>query len=464
MQNIKQLYSESYLAYLIATFKDKFLPEFKQAFLNSFLWEICLWFKNVVFPSKVFLFIFDANYMAALWYKSYFYRSMTYRIRKVSFYIPKASIKYHCIFIGVFLGIVLLLPEVFFTNFMWIPLLAALLVLFISRNIRGRIGTVMILVNIVIVIFMFMVLLAIPYSAAAQLNYLLLGIDLFFLISYSIKNLVELEKVLKIVFIAAAVLCTVGFIQNQAFESAASAVFKDGVVFGEILVLVFPFVMMYPYGFKSKIRKNLYYAFIFITFFNVVLATQSKAAFIGFMIEIAIFAATNLKYAPLFVLLMPLGLSSITENFRRTFETSTQYGNVATNISNALIQFWNYGFGVNGKTLMGYYDSNSFSRSVIPATHISALYFNILIDIGAVFMFFFLLYLLRVAHSSFTLYFIGNKKYKKYFAAGFAMLVGISVSAMFESALLSPRILLIYWAMLGILRSIRIMSFGIYEP
>ena len=74
----------------------------------------------------------------------------------------------------------------------------------------------------------------------------------------------------------------------------------------------------------------------------------------------------------------------------------------------------------------------------------------------------FLAYILRLAHSSLTMLITGEKKYKRFFAAGLATLVALSVSAFFETTIFASRTMLIYWAMLGILRSVRIMNLGIY--
>ena len=84
-------------------------------------------------------------------------------------------------------------------------------------------------------------------------------------------------------------------------------------------------------------------------------------------------------------------------------------------------------------------------------------------DIGVLFIIVFMFYILRLAHSTLTRLFTAEKKYKRFFAAGLAMLIGISVSSFMEATMFSPRTMLIYWGMLGILRAVRTMSFGVYE-
>ena len=97
----------------------------------------------------------------------------------------------------------------------------------------------------------------------------------------------------------------------------------------------------------------------------------------------------------------------------------------------------------------------------IPYVQISPIYFNLLIDAGAIVLFGFLYYILRLAHSALTSLFTAAPEHRPVFAAGLAMLVGISVSALFESTLLSPRALIAYWGMLGILRAMRVIKFDV---
>ena len=92
---------------------------------------------------------------------------------------------------------------------------------------------------------------------------------------------------------------------------------------------------------------------------------------------------------------------------------------------------------------------------------ISPLYYSLILELGTIFLIVFLSYLLRLAHSTLTSVFTAQKRFKPYFAAGFAALIGISVSSMMESALLSSRTLLIYWGLLGLLRALKIIRFGI---
>ncbi len=125
MERIKKLYHESYLAYLINLINAEYLPAFKEMFFSSLLWKICLWFYTDVMNSKIFRLIFDMEYISEIWYKSFFYKSMTYGIRKLSFRLDRSSFKFNSLFVGIFLAFVLLIPNNYWSNLVWIPLFCA---------------------------------------------------------------------------------------------------------------------------------------------------------------------------------------------------------------------------------------------------------------------------------------------------------------------------------------------------
>lgn len=469
MEKLKKLYFESYLFYIITLLSERVIPAVKKSFETSFIKKLWDWFDKRVLTLPFFKLIFEPEYISEIWYKSYFYRVTTFRIRKISYHLPRASFKFRTLYIGVFLAILLVTPDFVWNDLFWITLFVATGLFYLSRNIRNRTGTVFALVNVVLILFLIMIEFALPYSAVVSVVYLLIGIDLFFLISFSVRSLEDLKGILMPVFAAASILCCIGFMQNTMFSYTSSSVFRDGIRFGEILMLIFPFVFVYPLEYLENPRKTLYAGFIFIMFFNVILATHSKAALIGFVVELVILILTDIKFFPFLILLMPLGLGSIIENVKSTWYATTSYGNIVNNIINLSRKVWNLGFGVDSEKLISFYNSVNMKASTqasvikIPYVNISPVYINFVIDIGAVFMVIFLAYILRLAHSALTMLVTGDKKYRRFFAAGLATLVALSVSAFFETTIFASRTMLIYWAMLGILRSVRIMNLGIYE-
>ena len=464
MKKIKDLYFESFLSYIILMFKDKIIPYVKDEFFNSFIFKAWSWFERVIFDLKIVKFLFYTQYTAEVWYKSSLYTRMTARAEKISGKFERTYISFDIIYTALFTGAIILIPDLIWNTWFWGTSLAALMLFYLSHNITNRTGMVLFMVNSLIFIFVILIELAFPHRAISSLVYMLFGIDFFFLVSFSIKNFDDLEKMLFVMFCICSTLCTIGFIQNNIWNIPAHGGMADGVSFGEIVVLIFPFSIMYPMEFVRGKRKYLYMGFIFIIAFNAVVSTRSRAAYIAFLIEMTILMLTNKKYAVFIILLIPLGLGTLANNLRYTVQATAMHGNAINNVINLGKKVWDLGFGVyKYKFFALYISANPFFVGGgvfynITKMNLSSIYVNFIIDTGAVMLIGFMIYVLKVAHSAFTSLLVGEKKYKKFFAAGLAMLVGLSVSSFFETTIFDARTMLVYWAMLGILRAVRSMN------
>lgn len=464
MKKIKDLYFESFLSYIILMFKDKVIPYIKDEFFNSFIFKAWSWLERVIFELKIVKFLFYTQYTAEVWYKSSLYTRMTVLAEKISGKFERTYISFDIIYTALFTGAIILIPDLIWNTWFWGTSLAALMLFYLSHNITNRTGTVLFMVNSLIFIFVILIELAFPHRAISSLVYMLFGIDFFFLVSFSIKNFDDLEKMLFVMFWICSTLCTIGFIQNNIWNIPAHGGMADGVSFGEIVVLIFPFSIMYPMEFVRGKRKYLYMGFIFIIAFNAVVSTRSRAAYIAFLIEMTILMLTNKKYAVFIILLIPLGLGTLANNLRYTVQATAMHGNAINNVINLGKKVWDLGFGVDKDKFIAIYNSanpnfeggGAFYN--ITKMNLSSIYVNFIIDTGAVMLIGFMIYVLKVAHSAFTSLLVGEKKYKKFFAAGLAMLVGLSVSSFFETTIFDARTMLVYWAMLGILRAVRSMN------
>lgn len=464
MTKVKDVFLESLIIGTFIRFFHSFIYALKNSYILRNIIRIIRAIINAVTVSKTFKTLRPAG-IAGLWYKSYFYRSLTFRIRKISFLIPRTHMNFYRVFIGFFLMFTLLMPQRLWSDVIWIPLFLALALIFASRIIRERRGTVFILVNVTILLFMVLVEIALPYTAVKTLIYLLLSIDFFFLVSFSIGRFEDLKSVLCLLFCGSVTICAYAFIQNTLTGYSSNATFIDNNTLGVILVMVFPFSVVYTTMLETKLKKNLYMAFTFIIFLNAISGTQSRAAFIGFFVEVIILILAFPKYLPFTIILMPLGLNNVIENFMMMINQS-KHGNFLTDTIYFANNFWRNGFGIKREMIMDIYNStkiDTINNALIPHLKISPIYIDTLLNLGAIVMIFFLFYIVSLAHSSLTLLFTGDKKYKTFFAAGLSMLIGISVASFFDGDFSSSRVLIIYWGMLGILRAVRIMNYGIYE-
>ncbi len=466
MTEVKKLVKDSCAFKLYMWFLSVFVPSLWQAIKESFIWKLWGICYTKIWYNKYVQYIVNPKYISEAWYQSFFYGSMTKNIRRLGFVMPKSSVDYHSFYVGILLMIILILPASVTGDLYIIPLFLVLGITFASHFMLWRTGIVFVMVNYITLIFLAILLFSVPLQAFSTLCYLLLAIDFFFLVSFSVRTLDEVYQILGLVYVTLFVLCSVAFLQDAGY-SGVSSVFKDSTAFAEIIVILFPFALIYPFSSENKIRKIVCLGLLIFLTFTVVTATHSKAAFIGFSIELLlVILLTDIRYLPLMLFLAPALTKTATENILVMFKRSAVYGNFFENIFYAFRDFWQNGFGLSRDTFLDIYRSTALGAETghailnIPYVNISPVYFNFLIDAGTIVLFGFLYYILRLAHSSFTSLFTAEKRQRPVFAAGLAMLIGVSVSSLFESTLLSPRPLIAYWGMLGILRAVRIIKFG----
>ncbi len=466
-------YKNSFLCEIILWITGVMVPRLKSDFLSSYTYKFIGWVEKSVLNNKYLEIFFNTKKVGEAWYASAFYRYTTYAIRHLAFYIPKSRIRFHAYYIGIFMLFVLLFPSRFWDNFYMVPVFGCIALIYISHNAVHRTGVIFILINLVITMFIAMMSISIPIAACKTLSYFLLAVDLFFLISFAIRTQTDLENHLMFLFIALIALCFIGIVQANTpgdFGSAINGVFGNSEVFAEILVLLFPFAFVYPITLKSALRRIIYTVLTMGLSFWVITATQSKAAFIAYFIElIIVIVLIDRRYIPMILLLAPTFSDRVINNIILMWQRESGNGNLFQNIINAFRGFWRNGFGVNTDNFVNMYNISALhygdrhSLINLPNFTISPIYFNILVNVGAIFMIGFMYYILRIAHSSITCMFRATPRQKLVFAAGLAALLGISISSMLESSLFEPRVLIMYWSMLGLLRSGRIIKFGILD-
>lgn len=466
MTEIKRLIKDSVAFQLYRWLLTVAFPALWQAFKGSVVFKLWVAFDKKVLHNKYVEYVMNPKYISEAWYASFFYNTMTRNIRSLGFVMPKSGLKYRSFYVGIFLMIVLLLPVSYTGDLYMFPLFMVLGITFASHFMLWRTGTIFVMVNYIMIIFLAILLFSVPLKAFSTLCYLLLAIDFFFLVSFSVRSLDELYQIFGFIYITLFALCAIAFLQEPGYSGVRS-VFRDSTTFAEIIVILFPFALIYPLCTKSAKRKILCLGLLIFLTFTVVTATHSKAALIGFSIELlVVILLTDIRYLPLLLFLMPALSRTAIENILMMFKRSAVYGNFFENIFYAFRDFWQNGFGLSGNTFLDIYKSTALDAATghavlnIPYVDISPVYFNFLIDAGAIVMIGFLYYILRLAHSSFTSLFTAEKNQRPVFAAGLAMLVGVSVSSLFESTLLNPRPMIAYWGMLGLLRAVRIIKFG----
>ncbi|MBQ2614813.1 MAG: hypothetical protein IJB80_05755 [Clostridia bacterium] len=427
---------------------------------SSFLWKVWRWMDTHIIQSRWVQAILDPKHLTNAYYASTFYKKGTLWIRRLSFVTPKPSLPWNSLAISAFLAVVLLIPESFCSATFLFGAFLTVAIFYFAHHRLMRTGMVFAMVCLLLTIFGVLFALALPSSAAKTLSYLLLGVCFFFLISFAIRTAEDFVKALRCIYLLLLLLCALGFFQQEVFGSTARATFLDSVTFGEVMVLLFPFAFIAPMTFSSTPRRIAYLIPLLMLTFSAVTATQSRAAFIGFSAELLLLILLfDWRYLPMLLFLAPAMTGTAIENIVAMWDVPKSYGNFFINLISAFRQVWSNGFGIRRGVFLDFY-SNALTAETGPLA-VSPLYFSFLLELGMLGLLFFLWYLLRLAHSTLTSIFTAKKEFRGFFVAGFAMLIGISVSSLLEASLFSPRIFLLYWGMLGLLRAARIIRFGI---
>lgn len=427
--------------------------EARNAFFASFLYRIWVWFDRNIVQSRPVQLILDPNYLTDAYYSSSFYQNAARWVRRLSFLTPKPYLPWSSAAVWLFLGVVLVLPQGSVSGGIFAGLFAVLAIFFFAHHSTGRIGVVFAMVILVLLLFWGALFLILPAAAVFALGYLLLGIGFFFLVSFAVRTREDFVLALRSIYGILLILCTVGVLGEE------TVMFESGVAFGEVLILLFPFAFLAPLTFGNKFRKVFYLGLLLMMTFTVVTETLSRAVLIGFSVELLLLILLiDFRYLPLLLFLAPAMTSAAVENIVAMWSVPKTHGNFFMNLFYAFRAFWQNGFGIRQGTLLHYYSDNALNAT----RKVGSVYFSMVLELGMLGLVVFLVYILRLAHGTFTSVFTAPSKYRPYFAAGFAMLAGISVSALFEASLFSPATLLTYWGMLGLLRAVRIIRFGIY--
>ncbi len=470
MGALKQCWENSFLCSLFGWIAAIGFPAAVKLFRGSFLFAFINRIRVDIVESRPMQAILDPTYLTDACYDSLFYRSATRHIRKACFYIPRASIRWQTFYLGAFLAVLLLLPESLFTGWIITPLFVAVSVLYFSHHAAYRSGLVYAFLSLTIILFLLIAALALPYASMRLIGYFLLGIHLFFLVSSTVRSKQDFQEILGCLFLLLIALCCIAAIQQVGSRGEASATLGDGTTFGAVIVLLFPFSYIAPIRFQPKLRRIIYFILLLALTFIALAGTLSKAAFLGLAVELVLMAFLIDRRLLLGIaVVLPLLPSASRQNLIRSFTIPTTYGNFFTNLIYSFRDFWANGFGINRQTFLDYYNSTALDAKTgqavlsLPYLQINPVYYTFLANLGLIFLIIFLSYVLRLAHTTLTASFTAKKDYRPFFAAGFATLVGISVSAMLDSTLLNPRMLLLYWAILGLLRAARIIRFGIIK-
>lgn len=394
-----------------------------------------------------------------LWYLSGTYSFFSTPVRRLSEKIPRSSIKYQPAFLGIALCVMLMIPYSHWANIYALPIFAASALLFLSHNAATHMGGNFATAIFTMLIVITICALTVPYLVLRPLLYLALAISFFFLVSFGLDSEEDIYSFLAPIYLLTIALSVIALVQSVNCFGAygISATLSSGIAFSELLVIFTPFCLVFSNMQKSRIRTNIYAGAVIILSFAAVMATGSGDGLWAYAVSISIFILiSNRRWTPLILLFFPaLWIGALRQIFD-FWQNHLQSKNLIEAIMLAGTNIWHNSTGVASNEFMsaysGIYGSTASHAAIeIPHMPIPASYLKILTEAGAVILFAFLYYTIRLAHTCLIAIFRPNDDRKMLFVAGFSVLLAIAVSGIFEHTLFEPRILIPYWSMLGLI-------------
>lgn len=248
---------------------------------------------------------------------------------------------------------------------------------------------------------------------------------------------------------------------NQGMFGRVFSTMENPNNFGELLILALPFFIAFIMNQKDT-RKRLFYCAISVPVVISLVFTGTRSAWISFAIGVLVFICLkNIRLLPIFILLgiagfiaLPFVSPAVYRRILTIFnpnDASTSYRKLILNTVWPMIG--DYGlFGVGlGTDVFKKICSTYFQFTKNNVVHSHNLYIQIWIEMGILSLAFFLGTIYRTLKG---LYFIIDKsvntELKNLAIASIASLLSILVMAFADYVWFYPRILLIFWAIMGL--------------
>ncbi len=383
-----------------------------------------------------------------------------------------------------FLFAALIVPHQYFYNVYSTVAMVALLVLFFMRTVvEGRTGFHTGAFNVFLVFFIFCVILAevfsiMPHESLRFLAFYLTCFLLVLLLIGTIRTKRDMSEALTVALIGMSIAGVYGVYQkiigvpvnpawvdttvNQGDLTRVWSFYYNPNNFAEIILLFLPFYFAAAFNAPGVLKKLFYLALAVPPFLSLIL-TQARSAWIAFVLAGFVYVFLKEKrLIPLFLLLGAAAVPFLPQSILHRIATITNAADssaqtrlqVWQTVLPILKDYWVTGLGLGNETLLRV-SKNYFifvKKGAIPS-HSHNLYLQVWIETGFPGILAFLAFLLTLIKKSLkALYQKAQNIYTgNILIAGLAALAGILVMGMVEYVWFYQRVMLFFWAVVGIM-------------
>ncbi|HHV30240.1 O-antigen ligase family protein [Acetivibrio mesophilus] len=502
IQVINTSYESSILKKVVTSIIN-FFRKLNHFYENSFTAYIAKSITGLLYNSAIIGFFTRKGKMARWWE-----HSLAYRIINGCFEVPSRILKgfyqkYEAVFlesaviralkfllqrleciVGLFLIVILVVPHERWNNIYNVAIaLFLVFLIFINTiiqrywmfNFKALDYTLILFMTAVVVSF------ATSMNISSSIKYLLFYVAgfLFVLVIVStVKNENSLQTIIEMMLFGITVIGSYGLWQsisgavvfdpsltdvgmNQGMPGRIYATMSNPNNFGEILIMALPFYVSVILNSKTFFKKVVYIVMALpplVALFN----TGSRSSWIGFAVSVIVITFLINKRLLPFILLGGVMMipflpqyvyNRILTIFRASQDTSAQTRiKILQTVKPMLKTYMVSGVGLGSDIFRQLIQNYKlYTKAVPPHTHI--LYLQIWIEIGLAGFATFIWYIYRTIKNSVIGVYNSTPTLKTILAAGTAALSGILVTSLVEYSWYYPRVMVMFWVLLGIIAS-----------
>jgi putative inorganic carbon (HCO3(-)) transporter len=382
--------------------------------------------------------------------------------------------------LGICLAITVIIPDQRWYNKYSVIMFLLLTILFIIKTIiQDQQQFNFKPIELPLFIFGFLVILStvnsvLPKTSLSYLILYLVSFMLLMLIVSSASSFRELDSMIEILLLGVTFTALYGIYQwkiigipvNPSITdtrlspglSRISSTMGNENVYGGLLVLTIPFFISSIINAKTLIRR-LFFCALFLPVLLALFLTGSRSAWISFAASIFVFIfLKNRKLIPLALLVGVLSIPMLPDPiYRRIMTLFNPHDNSAKyrtlifeHAKPMLMDYWTTGVGLGSDTFTSIF-KRYLSFKLPTAAHTHNLYLQLWLEMGILGIISFLWFLFRLLkNSAIRVFSKGQDDIKNILIAGTSALSGILVMALADHIWFYNRLMLLFWAVAGI--------------
>jgi putative inorganic carbon (HCO3(-)) transporter len=405
-------------------------------------------------------------------------------VSSIAFRFVKMLLDRFNVLIGLTLALTMIIPDNRWHNIYSTVLIVLLMVgLFVRAVIYSSESLSFRKLDFTLIIFIISVFLAAVTSLfpAASFNYLVLYGASFIMVMMIVNTIAtgrELETMVELLLMGVSVTALYGIWQwkvvgvpvdpsltdirlNQGMSGRIYSTMGNPNIYGEMLVLTLPFFWAVILNAKAYTKKA-FYSLLFTLALLMLVLTSSRSAWIAFAFSVFVFLLfKNRKLIPIMIiagiLSIPLFPQSIYRRIMTLFnpnDTSALYRKAILEPAMTMLKkYWASGVGLGTEAFIEIYNKyKTYGLSTVAHTH--NLYIQLWLEAGIAAILSFVWFVLRIFKKfafNISIFKSSDKEIKHILMAAIASIAGILLMGLADHIWFYNRVLLVFWADIGIM-------------